>query len=389
MLKELRLGIVGAGYMAKTHSLALRNIGPLLWPHMPTIILRRMADTNEAAASTGASRWGWEESTTDWREITRASDIDAVIVITPNNSHAEIAIDAFEYGKHVFCEKPLSHSVESALLMESAAVKSGKVNVVNFAYRCWPAVEFARQLIRRGEIGEPIHFEGHFFQDYAADKSLPFSWRFDRRVAGGGAVADLGSHIFDVACALMGGVKCITAKSRRIYPNRPALDGVHGTEVTVDDLTASLVQFRSGATGAIHASWAATGHKSDMAFSIVGSEGALEFQWERNNELHFYSAKDEQMKAGFRRIVIGGIHPEAEPFWQAQGQGLGYGDAFVVTARRLIQGIQRDDPRTEPNFTQAVHISRIIEAAVQAGQSNAWIEVQGADPFVQATINTL
>jgi hypothetical protein len=126
-----------------------------------------------------------------------------------------------------------------------------------------------------------------------------------------------------------------------------------------------------------------------MAFSIVGSEGALEFQWERNNELHFYSAKDEQMKAGFRRIVIGGIHPEAEPFWQAQGQGLGYGDAFVVTARRLIQGIQRDDPRTEPNFTQAVHISRIIEAAVQAGQSNAWIEVQGADPFVQATINTL
>ena len=105
---------------------------------------------------------------------------------TSNNSHAEIAIDAFEHGKHVFCEKPLSHSIESAERMESAAVKSAKVNLVNFAYRCWPAMEFARQLIRRGDIGEPIHFEGHFFQDYAADKSLPFSWRFNRSLAGGG-----------------------------------------------------------------------------------------------------------------------------------------------------------------------------------------------------------
>ncbi len=387
MLKELRLGIVGAGYMAKTHSLALRNIEPLLWPDVPTIVLRRMADVNGNAASTGASRWGWEESTADWREITRASDIDAVIVITPNNSHAEIAIDAFEHGKHVFCEKPLSNSVESAERMESAAVKSGKVNVVNFAYRCWPAVEFARQLIRRGDIGEPIHFEGHFFQDYAADKSLPFSWRFDHSLAGGGAIADLGSHIFDVACALMGGVSSVTAKSRRMYPKRPVLDGLEGKEVTVDDLTASLVQFRTGATGSIHASWAATGHKSDLAFSIVGSEGALEFRWERNNEVHFYSSKDEKLKAGFRRIVIGGIHPEADLFWQAQGQGLGYGDAFVVTARRLIQGIQRENPGTEPNFTQALHISRIIEAAVQASQSDTWIEVPGADPFVPATIN--
>jgi predicted dehydrogenase len=387
MPKELKLGIVGAGYMAKTHSLALRNIEPLLWPDAPVIILQRMADVSEKAASTGASRWGWKESTTDWREITQASDIDAVIVITPNNSHAEIAIDAFEHGKHVFCEKPLAHSVESAERMESAAVKSGKVNVVNFAYRCWPAVEFARQLIRRGEIGEPLHFQGHFFQDYAADKSLPFSWRFDHRLAGGGAIGDLGSHIFDVACALMGGVKSVTARSRRLYPRRPALDGEGGTEVTVDDLTASLVQFRSGATGSIHASWAATGHKSDLAFSIVGSEGALEFQWERNNELHFYSAKDEKIKAGFRRIVIGGIHPEAGIFWQAQGQGLGYGDAFVVTARRLLEGIQRGDPATEPNFTQALHISRIIEAAVQAGQSDRWIEVPGADPFAPATNN--
>jgi predicted dehydrogenase len=384
MVKELRFGIVGAGYMAKTHSLALRNIGALLWPDMPKIILRRMADENEARACIGASRWGWEESVTDWRKITHASDIDAVIIITPNNSHAEISIDAFEQGKHVFCEKPLSDTIQTAELMADAAARSGKVNIVNFAYRCWPAVEFARQLIRRGDIGEPLHFEGHFFQDYAADPELPFSWRFERDVAGGGAVADLGSHIYDIACALMGGIASVSARSRRIHSKRPAGAQAKGSDVTVDDLTASLVQFRSGATGSIHASWVATGHKSDLAFSIVGTEGALEFQWERSNELHFYSAKDEKTTAGFRRIVIGGIHPEAAPFWQAQGQGLGYGEAFVVTARRFIDGMQSEERNIEPNFAQGLHISRVIDAVIGAAQSNSWIEIPGPDPFLQS-----
>jgi predicted dehydrogenase len=381
MAQELRLGIVGAGYMAKTHSLALRNIGALLWPETPQIILRRMADISAPAAWAGASRWGWEEAVTDWREVTHADDIDAVIVITPNDSHAEIAIAAFQQGKHVFCEKPLSHTVQTAERMWAAALESGKVNIVNFAYRCWPAVELARQLIRRGEIGEPLHFEGHFFQDYAADPELPFSWRFDRSVSGGGAVMDLGSHLFDVACALMGGVASVTGKSRRIYPRRPVSAGGDGKNVSVDDLTASLVQFRSGATGSIHASWAATGHKSDLAISIVGTEGSLEFQWERNNELHFYSAKDEKTIAGFRRIVIGAIHPGANPFWQAQGQGLGYGEAFVITARRFIQGIQKGEPNSEPNFAQALHISRVIEGVLCAVESNSWVEISGTDPY--------
>ncbi|HEX6564278.1 MAG TPA: Gfo/Idh/MocA family oxidoreductase [Chthoniobacterales bacterium] len=385
MTNELRFGIVGAGYMAKTHSLALRNIGSLLWPSMPRIILRRMADVTEPNASAGASRWGWEESTMDWREITRASDIDVVIVITPNDSHAEISIDAFEHQKHVFCEKPLSSTLAGAEKMAAVAASSGRVNLVNFAYRCWPAIEFARQLIREGEIGEPIHFEGHFFQDYAADPELPFSWRFDQSVSGGGAVADLGSHIFDISCALMGGIASVAAQSRRIYAERLVTGTAQPRPVTVDDLTASLVQFRSGATGSVHASWAATGHKSDLAFSVVGTKGAIEFHWERNNELHFYSSKDDKKTAGFRRIMIGGMHPEAGAFWQAQGQGLGYGEAFVVTARRLIQAVQAGDRQFEPNFAQALHIGRVIEAAKQAAETNSWVPITGPDPFAQRT----
>lgn len=379
-MQRIRFGIVGSGYMAKLHSLALRNIGAYLWPNLPLIEMVRIADIVPQAAKEGAERWGWQSHTSDWKEITRAKDIDVVIIITPNGSHADIAIDAFNHGKHVFCEKPLSNTVAEAERMTEAARKSGKVNLVNFSYRTWPGIELARQLIREGELGDLLHFEGRFFQDYAADPGLPFSWRFDKSISGGGAFGDIGSHIMDIACALMGPVESIAAKTRRLYDKRPA-GSLDARQVTVDDLTASLVQFENGAFGSVHASWAATGHKSDLSFSVTGTKGSLSFSWERNNELHFFSAADPQRVGGFRRIMLGGIHPEADPFWYAQGQGLGYGEAFVVTARRAIEAVMHSNVNAAPNFEQALHINRVIAGAFQAAEEDRWVKIEKTAAF--------
>lgn len=382
-MDRLRFGIIGSGYMAKLHSLALRNIGAYLWPDLPRIEMVRMADIEPAAARDGAERWGWAEHTTDWTRVTRASDIDIVIVITPNDSHAQYALDAFAHGKHVFCEKPLANTVEAAERMAAAACASGKVNIVNFSYRTWPGVEFARELIGNGELGELLHFEGHFFQDYAADPLLPFGWRFDKTIAGGGAFGDIGSHIMDIACALMGPVSRITAQSRRFYLRRPAM-GDLGHEVSVDDMTVSLVEFAGGAVGSVHASWAATGHKSDLGFTVIGTRGSVKFTWERNNELHFFSAADPQRTGGFRRIMLGGIHPEAAPFWYAQGQGLGYGEAFVITARRVIDAVMRNDLTIGPSFKEALHIARVIDAASRSAELGQWLTVPASEAFRRA-----
>jgi predicted dehydrogenase len=376
-MQTIRFGIIGSGYMAKMHSLALRNIGAFLWRQVPAIEMVRLIDIVPEAAAEGAAQWGWREHGTDWRTVTRAEDIDAVIIITPNDSHAALAIDAFANGKHVFCEKPLSNSVADAERMVAAAKASGKVNVVNFSYRTWPGIELARQMIEQGDLGEILHFEGHFFQDYAADPSLPFGWRFDRSVAGGGAFGDIGSHIMDIACSLCGPVERIAAVTRRLHEARPA-GRPDARPVTVDDITASLVHFASGATGSVHASWVATGHKSSLAFTVVGTKGSLSFDWERNNEIQFYDAADPKETAGFRRIVLGGIHPEAAPFWYAQGQGLGYGEAFVITARRMIEAIKRNDLTARPSFEEALHVNRVIDAAYRAADIGTWVEVRAA-----------
>jgi len=370
---KLRFGIVGSGYMAKTHSLALRNIGSFLWPDMPEIDMVRMIDIDPEAARKGAARWGWREHGTDWHDVTRRADIDVVIIITPNDSHADIAVDAFAHGKHVFCEKPLANTVASAARMADAAAASGRVNIVNYAYRTWPAIELAKKLIGEGKLGDIVHFQGHYFQDYARDPAMPFAWRFDRNAAGAGAFGDIGSHIMDIACALVGPVARISAKTRRFFAQRPATGG--GRPVTVDDMTCTLVEFRNGAIGSVHASWAATGHKCDLGFTVVGTRGSLKFTWERSNELHFYSDADPADLAGFRRIVIGGIHPEAAPFWYAQGQGLGYGEAFVITLRRVIDAIAKGDGTTGPSFAEALHISKVVDAAMRSAETGEWAVV--------------
>ncbi|CAH2408053.1 Gfo/Idh/MocA family protein [Mesorhizobium escarrei] len=374
-MQRLRFGIVGSGYMAKTHSLALRNIEGFLWPKMPRIEMVRLADIDLDLAEDSARRWGWREATTDWKAVTRGDDIDVVVIITPNDSHEEIALDAFANGKHVFCEKPLANTAAAAHRMAEAAGRSGKVNIVNFVYRCWPAVQFARKLIEDGELGELRHFEGHFFQDYANDAGLPHAWRFDKERAGAGAGGDLGSHISDIAVFLLGPIGRVAANTRTYFSERATATGA--ANVTVDDMTTTLVEFRSGATGSVHSSWAATGHKSDLAFTIIGSKGSLSFSWERNNEIHLYTEAQRKDRSGFRRIMIGGIHPEAEPFWYAQGQGLGYGEAFVITARRLIEAIQKNDTTASPNFAEAAHINAVIEATVKAAATRNWQEVEG------------
>ena len=361
--------------MAKMHSLAMRNLNALNPGQVPEIRMVRLADINDELAQEGARRWGWSSHCTDWKEITRAEDIDAVVIITPNDSHADIAIDALKHQKHVFCEKPLASTIEAAEAMAVTALSAQRVAMVNFAYRTWPAVELARQLIAEGEIGEILHFDGHYFQDYAADPELPFTWRFDKEVAGSGAFGDIGSHISDIACSLVGPVARVTATTRRIHPTRRAADGSQ-KQVTVDDLTSALVEFESGAIGAVHASWAATGRKCDLGFFVTGTKGAIEFNWERSNELHFHSSSDPQRTGGFRRIMIGGMHPGADPFWYAQGQGLGYAEAFSITSKRFIQAIMENNTSAGPNFAEALHVARLVDGVFRSVETASWQNIR-------------
>src|SRR5258707_2912926 len=234
----LRVGLVGAGYMAKAHRLALRSVTGFDWPNAPTFDLVRVADLKPKGAADVAARWQWAEHAADWRSITRAGDIDVVDIITPNDTHAEIAIDALAHGKHVLCEKPMANTVAAGRAMLDALKASGRQAVVNFVYRVWPAIEHAKRLIEDGAIGKVRLFDGHFFQDYALDHAMPHQWRHSKSIAGGGAFGDIGAHIADIARYLVRDILRVAARSRRFTGRRPAAVGRKDTvAVDVDDAT--------------------------------------------------------------------------------------------------------------------------------------------------------
>jgi predicted dehydrogenase len=365
--------------MAKTHTLGYANAALIYGADLPAVERVRISDLTPELAQAGAERWGWREAAGDWREITGAADVDVVDIVTPNHAHSEPAIDALRNGKHVLCEKPLAISPDEALAMARAAHEAGVVHMVGFYYRLWPAIALARNIIERGEVGEIRHFRGRFFQDYA-NRELPHSWRFDQAVAGAGALGDIGSHIIDIARYLVGDIDRVLATGRTLIDERLDADG-NPAVVSVDDIYSMMVDFSGGASGTIEASWAATGHKCDLGFELIGDVGTLRFTWERSNQLEVYSEADDADERGFRTVLIGGVHPRAGDFWFAPAQGLGYGDAFTMGMGELLEAI-RDGRPAQPNFTDGLRAAEVVDAALRSADAERWVEVQHRDPEI-------
>jgi predicted dehydrogenase len=370
--------MVGAGFIARPHSEALGRLAATYGSALPRVERVAICDADGPLAERAATRYGWARSTTDWREVTRADDVDAVLVLTPNDLHCAIAVDAAHHGKHVLCEKPLAERVETARAMRDAVAETGVVHRVAFVYRHWPAMRLARELVDEGAIGRVLRLRAHFFHDYALDRELPATWRFSRERAGAGALGDLGSHAIDLALHLAGDVDRVLARSRTVVPERPAPGGhAPAVPVDVDDATDLWLEHAGGAVGGVEVSWLASGHKTDLAFELQGDEGALRFTWTRSNELRV-SAGD-----GLRTIVIGPEHPGAEAFWPVAGVGLGWADAFVLAAHDFVAAIagERSDG---PDFHDGLRVAELVAAAQRSAETGTWVSTGSSEPDASA-----
>ena len=385
----LRVGLVGAGMMGRTHSTAWATVSTVYWPAHPPIIRHRLADATPELAAEGAARLGWAESTGDWHEVTRAPDIDIVDVVVPNALHHDVVLDAVSHGKHVLCEKPLSTDLGEARAMLAAARAAGVVHRTGFIYRLFPAIVLARKLIADGRIGEVRYFRGQWLSDWAADPMAPHGWRFVRRLAGAGVLADTGSHVIDLARYLVDDeVERVLARSETFVTKRPlpsspshgitdrpvVAGAVEYAEVDTDDLTDLMLHFEGGASGTISLARAYPGHNTDMAFEVVGSRGSVRFSWLHGNELQFFTLDDPDETRGVRIINIGPLHPNAEPFW-GRGTGIGYSDAFLVQAHAVLDAIHRGGT-SGASFLDGLRAAEVIDAALRSAERSSWVDVE-------------
>jgi predicted dehydrogenase len=368
--------MVGGGFMGRVYSLALGAVNGLASSDVPRTERARFADQSPEVAAQIASSWGWNRHGTDWQEVTRDPEIDLVLVLTPNDTHAEIAVDALKHGKHVLCEKPLSNTLTGARAMYKAAKASGKAHQVGFAYRKWPAIQVAQEIVRSGELGDIVHYRGRYFHDYALDPEMPFTWRLDKKISGGGSGADIGSHVIDTARFLRGREITSVCAIQRTYIKERPVAGRSGErrKVDVDDLTDMLVEFDDGVPGVLQTNWLVGGHKIDLGFAVHGTRGSVEFTSEQTNELKLYRGTDPARESGFKTIPIGPAHKGFDMFWPVPGMGLSFADGFVVGLRDMLRSIASNTPAT-PSFLDGMRANEVVAASQASAQARAWQNV--------------
>lgn len=386
-MRELRVGLIGAGFMGKAHSMAYASMPMFFWPAPAMPVRAVIAEATEELAAEGAKRFGFESSTGDWRRIIDDPTIDIVDIATPNHLHPEMAIAAAEAGKHIICEKPLARTAPEAKAMLDAVTKAGVVNMVAFNYRRTPAIALAKKYIDEGAIGEILNFRATYLQDWSADPASPLSWRFQKSVAGSGAVGDIGTHIIDLARYLAGEITAVSGLARTIIAERPkqadGRDALGTTRtggelgpVDVDDEMVTILRFASGAIGSLEATRNGYGRNNFITLEIHGTKGSIAFNYERRDELQVFFADDPADRRGFRTVYTGPAHPYGEGLWPIPALGIGYSETKIVEAYDLCKAIVEGTPAS-PNFEDGYRISLVADAIIESSAIEQWVAVNG------------
>ena len=386
-MKTLNVGLIGAGFMAKAHSLAYAGMPMCFWPAPAVAVKKTIADLTDERAAQAAAQFGFEKGTANWKDIINDSSIDIVDICTPNDAHAEIAIAAAEAGIHILCEKPISRTLDEARAMRDAVKKAGVVNMLAFNYRMTPAVQLAKKYIDEGAIGEILDFRGTYLQDWSADPNSPLSWRFQKKVCGSGAFGDIATHVVDMLRFLIGDFTEVNARLATYIKERPIQTGsvdklgtvkggtnVPKEKVDVDDHAFLVLKSKGGAFGTIEATRNAWGRNNFITFEIHGRTGSLYFNYERRDELQVCFASDPGDRRGFRTVYTGPAHPFGEHLWPIPALGIGYTETKIVEMFKFVDAIV-NKKQVSPSFEDGYQIELLGEAAFKSAASGNWEKV--------------
>lgn len=373
--KTLNIGLIGGGFMGRTHSNGYKRI-PNFFPDLAySPVLKAVCFRNATKLSAFAEQWGYESTETDWRKLIERSDIDAVDICTPNDTHAEIAMAAAKAGKMILCEKPLARNLEESQAMVDSVEASGVKNTVWYNYRRIPAVTLAKQIIDSGRLGKIYHYRANFLQDWTINDQLPQGgealWRMDAAVAGSGVIGDLLSHCIDTAMWLNGGIKDVSAMSETFVKERMHQLTGKVEKVGIDDACSFICHFNNGSLGLFESTRYARGHKALYTFEINGANASIKWDLHDLNRLEFFDNTDDSHLRGWRSIhVTDGEQPYMNKWW-VPGLGIGYEHSFVHQVADFLRSLETGEP-CSPTFKEALDTQKVCQALVDSSATRSW-----------------
>ena len=357
-MKPLGVAIIGCGGITLQNHLP----GLALCPDVKVVAL---CDVNPASLEAARQQTGISVTSTDYNEIVRREDVNAIIIATPNVTHPPIALAAIAQGKHVMSEKPLGLNHADAKAMADAADKAGVCNMTAFTYRFVPAMRYLKHIIQRGDLGTPYHYRSCRLQDWG---SRPLGWRQVKKLAGTGELGDMLSHRIDFAHHLVGPMKRLVANVKTLTPMRG------GQPNDTDDWVAILAEFKNEAIGVLESSKLASGRNESRRsldyVEINGSERSYVFTTGSWNTLQTGKAGGP----GLETIEI------PKEFWKVPNspRDPAQGDPLVTfrydQAWEFIEAIRQQRP-CSPDFRDGAAAQKVMDAAVHSAEIKQWVEL--------------
>jgi predicted dehydrogenase len=372
--KLLNIGLVGYGFMGRTHSNAFLQ-APRFFdvPYQP--VLKAICARNAGRLKSFADTWSYESVETDWRKLVDRSDIDLIDIASPNDTHAEIAIAAAKAGKMVMCEKPLGRNAAEAKAMTDAVESAKVANMVWYNYRRVPAVLLLKHLIDAGRMGRIFHYRAKFLQDWTISQDLPQGgeglWRLDISVAGSGVTGDLLAHTIDTAMWLNGPITEVSAMTETFVKQRKHNLTGQVEPVGIDDASAFLCRFQNGSLATFEATRYARGHKALYTLEINGEYASAMWDLHDLHRIQFFDHRDESQLRGWRSIhVTDSDHPYMQRWW-VPGLQIGYEHTFIHQAADFLQALG-EDKHAAPTFRDGLATDRVTDAVLESAKTRQW-----------------
>lgn len=373
--KSLRIGLIGCGFMGRTHSNGYNRIQNFFPELQFKPVLKAVCSRNPEKVKAFAEQWGYESFETDWRKLVERDDIDAIDICTPNDTHAEIAIAAAAKGKMILCEKPLARTVAEGQKMVDAIEKAKVANTVWYNYRRVPAVTLAKQIIDSGKLGKIFHFRANFLQDWTISPDLPQggtgTWRLDVDAAGSGVTGDLLAHCIDTAMWLNGAIRDVSAVTETFIKERVHTDTGKKQKVGIDDACIFHCHFDNGSLGLFESTRYARGHKALYTFEINGEHASIRWDLHDLNRLEYFDHADDSVVRGWRSILVtDGDQPYMKRWW-VPGLIVGYEHTFIHQAADFLKSLETGEP-CHPTFKDALETQKVCEAVIDSANSKSW-----------------
>ncbi|MEN9643903.1 MAG: hypothetical protein RL238_572 [Actinomycetota bacterium] len=384
MSRRIGIGVIGFGWMGQAHSRGCRR-APSYFPdrtYEPEMVV--VSDTIAERRDDAVRSFGFREAVADWHEVIAHPDVDVVFITAPNMLHVEMAEAAAAAGKHIFCEKPVGGTPPQTVAAERAARQAGVITGVGYNYRWAPLVQYARQIIADGVIGEVTNYYGRFFSMYGSDPLGLLSWRFLVDEAGHGVSTDILSHAVDLAHSLIGPIARLVGTGETFIRERPLPKG-GGTHydrgapgdptgtVTNEDYVGMMCVFENGARGTFEACRSMVGPESQNMFEVYGTKGCIRWNFEKMNELQVYVAADHA-HTGFTTVYGGDRFPHHGRFVPGSANGIGFEDLICIEDHEFLESVAAGRQH-RPGFVDAVQYVSVQQALLESWQDGGWHDV--------------